>query len=75
MLNEQISRNLASNSLDARNEAIRLLIKIVDNVLKDPKNVKVRTLPKHNPLIINKIISTKGAVDCLKLMGFVEVII
>lgn len=74
MLSDFISKKLASNKSDITKEAIRLLIKIADNILKDPNNTQKRSLQKHNAVILNKIIPASGAVDCLKLMGFIEVI-
>lgn len=66
-------KKLESNSEDVYNEAVRLLIKIVDNVLKDPTNKKIRVLQKHNATISKKLICVQGGTDCLKLIGFVEV--
>ncbi|XP_017780885.1 PREDICTED: peptide-N(4)-(N-acetyl-beta-glucosaminyl)asparagine amidase [Nicrophorus vespilloides] len=63
---------LVKNPVDVFDETTRLLVKIADNILKNPENTKVRTLQKSNNTIANKIIKVSGAVDCLKFMGFQE---
>ncbi|CAH1965993.1 unnamed protein product [Acanthoscelides obtectus] len=69
---ENLLENLGKNSPDEINEAVRVLSKIADNILKDPKNSKIRTLQKSNATISKKILALKGGVDCLIMMGFKE---
>lgn len=61
------------NPKNASDEALRLLSKIADNILKDPANLKLRTLQKNNVTVSKKILSIGRALECLKLMGFKEV--
>lgn len=69
----KVFNKLRENSGDICDETIRILLKIANNILKDPTNLKWRTLQKGNQAINNKIVLSKGGVDCLKLMGFQEV--
>ncbi|KAJ8925931.1 hypothetical protein NQ315_009783 [Exocentrus adspersus] len=69
---ETLRKLTKDNPRNASDEAIRLLSKIINNILKDPANLKLRTLQKTNPTVCKKIIPVKGAVECLKLAGFQE---
>nr|XP_008195898.1 PREDICTED: peptide-N(4)-(N-acetyl-beta-glucosaminyl)asparagine amidase isoform X2 [Tribolium castaneum] len=69
---EEVFSKLRSNSEQNCDEAVRLLVKIAENIVKDPANLKVRSLQKSNSTIKNKILSVKGGSECLKLMGFQE---
>lgn len=70
--NEAFSK-LHENSQSELEDAVRIFCKIADNILKDPKDLKVRTLQKNNSIIRNKIVHIRGGLQCLKLMGFEEV--
>lgn len=64
---------LKGNSVEIIDETIRILVKIADNIIKDPLNLKYRTLQKDNITIKSKILSVKGGLECLLAMGFQEV--
>ena len=64
---------LEENPVNVYEEVIRLLIKIIDNILADPNNIKVRTLKRNNPTVSNKILNVHGGPECLKVIGFQEV--
>lgn len=64
---------LHENSEAELEEAIRIFEKIINNILKDPHNLKVRTLYKSNSIIRNRVVQIRGGLQCLKLMGFEEV--
>lgn len=64
---------LRENSAEIIDDTFKVLLKIADNILKDPSNVKYRTLRKDNATIKNKVLAAKGGLDCLSLMGFQEV--
>lgn len=70
---EDSIKRLEKNSENVYNEAVRLFIKIIDNVLKDPSNKKIRVLQKSNATVSKKILAVQGGVDCLKSIGFTEV--
>lgn len=72
---EEVFLKLRSNSDQSCDEAVRLLVKIAENIVKDPTNLKVRSLQKGNSTIKNKILAINGGTECLKLMGFQEVCI
>lgn len=72
-LNDSI-RKLELNSDDVYNETVRLLVKIIDNVLKEPTNKKLRVLQRNNATIAKKILAVNGGLDCLKAIGFIEVV-
>lgn len=65
---------LQTNSKEVFDEVTRLLMKIADNILKEPTNLKIRKLQKNNATIAKKILSIKGGLDCLLTMGFEEVL-
>lgn len=64
---------LKENHSEIVDDVIRILEKIANNILKDPLNLKYRTLQKDNATIKNKIIATIGGIECMVLMGFEEV--
>lgn len=53
--------------------AASLLVKIANNILKDPFNLKYRQIRLANEKFMEKLLPTAGAVDCLFAMGFEEV--
>nr|CAI5816884.1 unnamed protein product [Callosobruchus analis] len=69
---DNLLEKLGRNSPDAINEAVRIISKIAENILKDPKNVKIRTLQKSNTAVSNKILALEGGADCLLMLGFQE---
>lgn len=64
---------LEQNPTGVFEEAIRLLCKIGENILKNPLKSNIRVLKKSNDTIANKILGVKGGKECLILMGFEEV--
>jgi peptide-N4-(N-acetyl-beta-glucosaminyl)asparagine amidase len=72
MSSEEVFQKLKSNSSSICEETVRILVKIVDNIVKDPNNLKVRSLQKSNSTVKNKILAIKGGLECLKLLGFQE---
>ncbi|KAJ8880125.1 hypothetical protein PR048_016588 [Dryococelus australis] len=49
-----------------------LLLKIVDNIIREPHNPKFRTLRLDNAVVIDKLIPVIGAMECLFEIGFEE---
>ncbi|CAG9861841.1 unnamed protein product [Phyllotreta striolata] len=70
-LQEAFSK-LTENDLEVFEEGLRLLTKIAENILKNPHNLKLRSLKKSNATISEKILAIKGGIECLKAMGFQE---
>lgn len=54
-------------------ETTSLLLKLVDNIIKNPSNPKYRCIRLGNPTVANKILPAVGAMECLFEMGFQEV--
>ncbi|XP_046859162.1 monothiol glutaredoxin-S11-like [Xenia sp. Carnegie-2017] len=63
-------RELLENSPDAFDSASQLLLRIANNVIKEPKEIKYRTLKLSTNTFQNKLLPVKGAVECLFAMGF-----
>lgn len=70
---EEVVKKLNTNSKNDCEEAVRLLAKIADNILKEPNNPKIRLLKKSNATISRKILGISGGMEMLKLMGFIDV--
>ena len=49
------------------------LLKLANNVLKDPKNDKYRRIRVGNAIVSERLLPVSGAIECLFEMGFVEV--
>lgn len=64
---------LEENTEDVYLETTSLLLKLVDNVLRNPSNPKYRSIRLGNPTIANKLLPAVGAMECLFEMGFQEV--
>lgn len=64
---------LESNPKVVYENVSRILIKIADNILKQPNDLKLRTLQKTNATISQKVLAAAGGLECLKIMGFIEV--
>jgi len=69
VLNSVISV-LKSNNEPERNEAVRLLKKILENVISDPQNTKFHALQMGNS--IQKVLSIRGAPEILSVCGFYQ---
>lgn len=74
MENHPVILKLETNPKNIYDEAARLLMKIAQNIIDNPKNSTVRCLKKKNSTISQKILTVNGGLECLKLMGFVDVI-
>jgi peptide-N4-(N-acetyl-beta-glucosaminyl)asparagine amidase len=54
-------------------ETTAVLLKLVDNVIKNPSNPKYRCIRLANSTVASKILPAVGAMECLFEMGFQEV--
>lgn len=66
-------KKLEENNEDVYREVFDILLKILDNVIKAPANVKYRKLRLSNEIVSNKLIPAIGALECLFEFGFLEV--
>ncbi|XP_068205912.1 peptide-N(4)-(N-acetyl-beta-glucosaminyl)asparagine amidase [Palaemon carinicauda] len=64
--------SLLENSDELLEDALETLIKIADNILKEPTSEKYRSVKLNNKIIIKKLIPAIGALEVLFLMGFEE---
>lgn len=53
-----------------RNEALRMLHRVLSNILKDPKEQKVRRLRLQNAKIQESIVNCDGGIELLQSCGF-----
>ncbi|XP_057664016.1 peptide-N(4)-(N-acetyl-beta-glucosaminyl)asparagine amidase [Diorhabda carinulata] len=60
------------NPAEKREETIKILCKIADNILGNPTDKTFRKLQKTNPTINNKILCRDGGKELLTIMGFQE---
>ncbi|CAM1295100.1 NGLY1 (predicted), partial [Pycnogonum litorale] len=63
---------LSNNATDQFIEAANVLLKIANNIVRDPENVKYRTIRLSNATVVNKLLPVNGAMECLFEMGFEE---
>lgn len=54
-------------------ESVTILLKILNNVIREPQNEKYRTIRLENKIIKEKLLCLTGVRELLKKIGFVEV--
>lgn len=54
-------------------ESVTILLKILDNVIREPQNEKYRTIRLENKIIKEKLLGLNGVRQFLEKIGFVEV--
>lgn len=54
-------------------DAVTILLKILDNIIREPNNVKYRTIRLENKIIKEKLLAVVGMRALLEQIGFVEV--
>lgn len=64
---------LEENSQEVYLETTALLLKVADNVLRNPTKQQYRSIRLSNPTVASKILPAIGAMECLFSMGFEEV--
>ncbi|KAK7576058.1 hypothetical protein V9T40_012344 [Parthenolecanium corni] len=65
-------KKLEENNGDVYKEVFDILLKVLDNVIKAPENIKYRKLRLSNEIVSNKLIPAIGALECLFDFGFQE---
>lgn len=63
-------RDLLENTPDTFNTTGQLLLRIANNIIKEPNKPKYRTLKLSTNTFQAKLLPVKGAVECLFAMGF-----
>lgn len=54
-------------------ESVTILLKILDNIVREPQNDKYRTIRLENKIIKEKLLHLNGVREFLAKIGFVEV--
>lgn len=54
-------------------ESVTILLKILDNIIREPTNEKYRSIRLENKIIKEKLLSLNGMRGLLERIGFVEV--
>lgn len=65
--------NLESATTNAYIESVTILLKILDNVIREPQNDKYRTIRLENKIIKEKLLCLNGVRQLLHKIGFIEV--
>ncbi|OXU22370.1 hypothetical protein TSAR_007728 [Trichomalopsis sarcophagae] len=63
---------LQENQEDVKKEAHQILLKLCNNILKHPQDLKYRKIKIDNPVVSSKLLPAAGAIECLFEAGFVE---
>lgn len=64
---------LKQNSGEKLLEGVQILIKLLENIVREPDNPKFRTINLENKIIKNKLFSLDRIVQFLETIGFVQV--
>lgn len=64
--------SLLDNDEELLHAAVDTLLKIADNILRDPSNEKFRSVNLSSCVMEQKLIPAIGALEVLFLMGFEE---
>lgn len=54
-------------------DSVQILLRILDNVIREPQNDKYRTIRLENKIIKEKLLNLNGVRELLQKMGFIEV--
>lgn len=67
-----VLRDVSSrNTKESLEEGLKILLRLLDNVISDPGNTKYRRIRSENKIIKEKLLSLDGMNDLLKEIGFV----
>lgn len=55
-------------------EGAAILLKLLENVIREPDNPKFRTIRLENKIIKEKLLCLNGIKECLEYIGFEEVL-
>lgn len=54
-------------------DSVQILLRILDNVIREPQNDKYRTIRLENKIIKEKLLCLNGVRELLQKIGFIEV--
>ena len=63
---------LNENTIEVFQEAKDILGRLVNNIIREPENIKYRKVRMNNPKIENLLLNANGAFDVLFSVGFEE---
>ncbi|XP_055701462.1 peptide-N(4)-(N-acetyl-beta-glucosaminyl)asparagine amidase isoform X2 [Phlebotomus papatasi] len=69
---EKSVENLEEKDVEIFRVSVEILLKLLDNVIKEPKNLKYRTIRMGNKTIKEKLLVLSGMKDLLLALGFEE---
>ncbi|XP_059609214.1 peptide-N(4)-(N-acetyl-beta-glucosaminyl)asparagine amidase [Phlebotomus argentipes] len=69
---EKAVENLARNDVEIFRVSVEILLRLLDNVICEPKNLKYRTIRLENKTIKEKLLVLDGMKDLLLALGFEE---
>lgn len=73
-INKNAVKKLEENlNVDAYSSGVNILLKLLDNVIREPHQIKYRTIRLENKTIKEKVLSLPGAHGLLYHIGFEEV--
>lgn len=64
---------LQDNEDSIKKEAEAILLKLCNNILNNPQELKYRKLKLSNAIVSTKLLPAAGAIECLFEVGFIEV--
>ena len=67
-----IVKKLTDNDPKTFQDAKEILLKLINNILRDPQNVKFRRIRLSNPKVESMLLNANGAFDILFSIGFEE---
>ena len=71
-LDTSVVDTLLDNPEEVRNDAAEILVKLLGNVIREPNNIKFRSIRLGNPKIESKLLAANGAFEILFSVGFEE---
>lgn len=75
-IDEKLITNLESfNSIEQYGDGVVILLKLLDNVIREPQNNKYRCIRLENKIIKDKLLCLNGIRELLSSIGFEEVCI
>ncbi|XP_014232261.1 peptide-N(4)-(N-acetyl-beta-glucosaminyl)asparagine amidase [Trichogramma pretiosum] len=63
---------LHDNEEPVKQEAVKVLLKMCNNIIKNPKDSKYRKIFLSNAVVSKKLLPANGAIECLFEAGFIE---
>ena len=71
-LDTSVVDTLRDNPADIRKKAAEILVKLLSNVIREPNNIKYRSIRLANPMIESNLLVANGAFEILFSVGFEE---